>query len=190
MSTVDFEMNFQDNQQSEADKKLFVLFYSEPIKNETKSTEAGRPIFDDVDHIKILSPGSRDTFVCEAFPEYQTRFPDKWRQYKAMQEQQVSGTRLSEIPWLTKGQVLELAAVNCVTAEQLVGMPDNLSQKFMGHHQMKARVQAFLDAAAGAAPALKLQAELDKRDEQLSIQGDQIRALMAKVDELSKAKHK
>ena len=187
-ATLDHELNFQDNQQSEADKKLFVIFYSEAIKNESKTIAAGRPIYDDIDHIKILAPGSRDTFVTEATPEYQMRFADRWKQYKANQEQTVSGTPLSEIPWMTKGQVAEFRAVSCVTAEQLVNMPDNVSQKFMGHHQLKARVQAFLDAAAGAAPALKLQAELDQRDEQLKMQGDQIRALMAKVDELSKGK--
>ena len=190
MSTVDFEMNFQETQQTEADKKLLVVFYTEAIKNESKTTEAGRPIFDDIDHIKILSPGSRDTFVSEATEEYQNRFRAQWEKYKARQDQHTTGTRLDSIPWMTKGQCAELAAVNCFTAEQLVGMPDNLSQKFMGHHQLKARMQAFLDAAAGAAPALKLQAELESRDEQLKMQGDQIRALMAKVDELSKAKHR
>jgi hypothetical protein len=181
MSTemLDHELNFQDNQQSEADKKLFVIFYSEAIKNESKTIAAGRPIFDDIDHIKILAPGSRDTFVTEATPEYQMRFADRWKQYKANQEQTVSGTPLSEIPWMTKGQVAEFRAVNCQTAEQLVNMPDNVSQKFMGHHQLKARVQAFLDAAAGAAPALKLQAELEKRDEQIAQLQSQVKTMLA-----------
>ena len=189
MSTamLDHELNFQDNQQSEADKKLFVIFYSEAIKNESKTIEAGRPIYDDIDHIRILAPGSRDTFVTEATPEYQIRFADRWKQYKANQEQTVSGTPLSEIPWMTKGQVAEFKAVNCQTAEQLVTMPDNVSQKFMGHHQLKARVQSFLDAAAGAAPALKLQAELEKRDEQIAQLQTQVAAMLAQQTNGKKA---
>jgi len=178
-ATLDHEMNFQDNQQSESDKKLLVIFYTEAVKNESKTIAAGRPIYDDIDHIKILAPGSRDTFVTEATPEYQMRFAAQWERYKAKQDQHVSGTRLSEIPWMTKSQVAELGAVNCHTAEQLVSMPDNLSQKFMGHHQLKARVQAFLDAAAGAAPALKLQAELEKRDDEIRQLTEAVKALQA-----------
>jgi hypothetical protein len=167
-STLDHELNFQDNQQSEADKRLLVVFYTEAVRNESKSIEAGRAIFDDIDHIKIITPGSRDSFVTEVNQSYIERFPQQWARYKAKQDQHVSGTLLSEIPWMTKSQIAELEAVGCRTAEQLVGMPDSLSSKFMGHHQLKARVQTFLDAAHDAAPALKLQAELEKRDAEIA----------------------
>ena len=43
-ATLDHEMNFQDNQQSESDKKLLVIFYTEAVKNESKTIAAGRPI--------------------------------------------------------------------------------------------------------------------------------------------------
>ena len=62
-------------------------------------------------------------------------------------------------------QIAEFNAVGCKTVEQLVGMADSLSQKFMGHHQIKARAQTYLDTAKEAAPMAKLQGELQKRDE-------------------------
>jgi hypothetical protein len=80
---------------------------------------------------------------------------------------------------MTVGQVAEFAAVGCKTVEQLVGMPDNLSQKFMGHHQIKQRAQVYLDAAKEAAPALKLQAELEKRDQQIAELKATVDAMMA-----------
>ena len=72
MSTdvLDFAMNFEDAQQAEADKKLLVAFYKGLEKNEFKSIEAGRPIFDEMDLIKIITPGSRDSFVGLATEEY------------------------------------------------------------------------------------------------------------------------
>ena len=166
--TLDFAMNFEDNQQSDADKRLLVLFYREPIKNELKTIEAGRPIFDEIDLVKIITPGSRDTFVGDATPEYQARFPNQWARYKAGREQGSSGTPLNQLPFLSMGQVAEFNAVGCTTIEHLVGMSDALSQKFLGHFAIKQRAQEYLDAAKGAAPTLRLQAELTKRDEQIA----------------------
>lgn len=166
--TLDFAMNFEDNQQSEADKRLLVAFYREPLKNETKSIEAGRPIFDEFDLIKIITPGSRDSFVGDATFEYQQRFPHQWSRYKAGRDQGVSGTPLNQLPWMSLAQIAEFNAVGCRTIEQLVGMADSLSQKFMGHHAIKQRAQTYLDAAKGQAPMLKLESELEKRDQQIA----------------------
>ena len=168
--TIDYQMNFQDNQQAEADKRLFVQFYKDAVKNEFKSKEAGRPIFDEHDFARVITPGSRDTIVVRVADgsDYALRFPTQWARYKAGQNQDVTGTPLSQLPWMSVGQVAEFAAVGCRTVEQLVGMPDNLSQKFMGHHQIKQRAQVYLDAAKEAAPALKLQAELEKRDMEIA----------------------
>ena len=181
MSTeaLDFAMNFEDGQQSEADKRLLVMFYRSTIKNEPKSIDAGRPIFDEIDLIKIITPGSRDSFVGDATYEYQQRFPAQWGRYKAGLEQTASGTPLNTLPWMTLSQIEEFKAVGCHTIEQLVGMSDSVSQKFMGHHQLKQRAQLYLDSAKDAAPALKLQAELDKRDETIATLKAQVDAILA-----------
>ena len=178
--TLDFALNFEDSQQSEADKKLLVMFYRDTIKNEHKSIEAGRPIFDEIDLIKIITPGSRDSFVGDATHEYQMRFPQQWARYKAGKDQALgSGTPLKQLPWMTEAQVAEFNAVGCHTVEQLVGMSDSLSQKFMGHHQIKQRAQTYLDAAAGIAPTMKLEAELAKRDDQIANLQAQIDAMLS-----------
>jgi len=178
---ADFQMDFQNNQQSEADKRLLVHFYREAVQNNFKTKQEGRPIFDEFDFIKIMAPGSRDTVVSRVSDgdNYTRRFPNQWRQYQNNQEQTISGTPLKQVPWLTVGQIAEFNAVGCKTVEQLVGMPDNLSQKFMGHHQIKQRAQAFLEAAKDAAPLLRMQEELDKRDSQISELRGMIEAMQA-----------
>lgn len=165
---IDFAMNFEAAEQSEADKKLLVMFYKGTEKNERKSAEEGRPIFDEFDYVKILTPGSKDSFTGDATPDYQQRFPQQWARYKAGQSQDMAGTPLNLLPWLGIGQIAELNAVGCHTVEHLAGMSDALSQRFMGHHQMKQRAQQYLDAAKGNAPLLKMEAELQKRDEQIA----------------------
>lgn len=189
METLDFAMNFEDAQQSEADKRLLVMFYKDVIKNEIKSTEAGRPIFDEVDLIRIMTPGSRDSFTGDATEQYQQRFPQQWARYRAGKDQKLSGTPLNQIPWLSIGQIAEFNAVNCHTVEQLVGMSDALSQKFMGHHAIKQRAQLYLDSAKAEAPSLKLQAELAKRDEVITELKQTVDALVAEKKQ-REAQHK
>lgn len=41
-------------------------FETRPKQDNTKSLEAGRPVFVDVDYLTITSPGTRDTFEAEA----------------------------------------------------------------------------------------------------------------------------
>lgn len=190
MSTaeIDFAMNFEQNQQSDADKKLLVLFYREPLKDEPASIAAGRPIFKEVDLVKIITPGSRDSFIGDATEDYQQRFPQQWARYKAGREQSAVGTPLNQLPWLTMAQIAEFNAVGCQTVEQLVGMPDSLSQKFMGHHAIKAKALAYMDAATSAAPMLKLQQELEKRDETIAILQNQMAALAKAVEDQNKVK--
>jgi len=186
--TIDYVMNFEDNQQSEADKKLLVIFYKDVVKNELKSTEAGRPIFDEIDLIKIITPGSRDSFVGDASPHYQERFPQQWARYKAGRSQEMSGTPLNQLPWLGVGQIAEFNGVGCHTVEQLVGMPDSVSQKFMGHHAIKQRAQAYLEAAKAEAPLLKMQEELKKRDDEISELREMVNAMQASRKQEQEAK--
>lgn len=189
METLDHALNFDDGQQAEADKKLFVMFYKDIEKNEIKSIDQGRPIFDEIDVVKIIAPGQRDSFVGIATPQYQQRFPQQWARYKAGQEQSgTSGTPLNMLPWMSVSQVAEFKAMNCHTVEQLVGMPDAISQKFMGHHQIKQRAQAYLDMAKDAAPALRLEAELKKRDDQIEELKSNLEALMKQNQEKLKSK--
>jgi len=178
-ASIDFAMDFDEGQQDEADKRLFVTFFSEAVQNESQTLEQGRPIFDDVDMIRIMYPGSKDTTVGVAHYGYQQRFPKQWAQYKAEQDQTTSGTPLSSVPWLTKAQVAEMLAMNLRSVEQLAGMPDNVAQRFMNHHALKQQAQAYLDAAAGAAPLLKMTAELSKRDEQIAELQAQMATLLA-----------
>src|SRR5574343_1898949 len=78
---------FEQSREYEGDNKLFVVFYKGAKVNEQKSLEAGRPVHDDVDLIRIVVPGQRDTVVAEADYTYQQRFPKQWAQYNATAEQ-------------------------------------------------------------------------------------------------------
>jgi len=172
-------MDFEQSREYDGDSKLFVVFFRGTQLNEAKSQEAGRPIHDDVDMIKIVVPGQRDTVVAIADHSYQQRFPKQWAQFKANAEQTASGTPLSEVTWLTPAQIADLKAMNVHSVEQLASMPDANAHAFMGFHGLKQRAAAYIEAAAGAAPLLKMQAALDERDAQIAAMQAQLDKIMA-----------
>jgi hypothetical protein len=166
------------------DKKLFVQFYLRPVMNAFKSAEAGRPIFDELEYVRIIIPGDKNTVIdTKATREHtEIRFSSQYEKFRKNQEQAVSGTPLEVWPQLTVGQVAELKALNISTVEQLADLPDNLAQRIMGSHTLRQKAKTFLDAAAGEAVNTKLQMELEKRDGEIELLKAQMQQLMtAKV---------
>jgi hypothetical protein len=170
---------YDDHTVHEEDKRLLVQFYNEAVKNATKSAAEGRPVFDEIPHVKIITPGSRDVMVTRATVNYQQRFPRQWDQFVRMQTQSLEGTPLEQVPFLTVGQIAELKALNVLTLEQLANLSDSVVHKFMGAQKMKQQAQNYLDAAKSAAPMTQLMAELEKRDAQIAALQQQVEALVA-----------
>lgn len=170
---------YEDGNMYIHDDKLIAFFHIEAVKNQTKSDEQGRLVCDDIEHITIITPGQRDTLVTEVTDHYRRRFSKRYEAWKARQEAPAEGTPLTEVPWLTKSQIAEFNWMHVKTVEQLVNLSDAVAQKFMDFHKIKARAQRFLDAAKEAAPDLKLEAELAKRDEELAELKAQMATLIA-----------
>ena len=176
---------FEQSREYESDSKLFVVFYRGAVVDDVASQEAGRPVHKDVDFVKIVVPGQRDNVVALADENYKARFPKQWAQYQANAEQLGSGTPLTEVTWLTPAQIMDLKAMNVRTVEQLAAIPDSQSHAFMGFYGLKQRAEAYLEAAAGNAPLIKMQAELESRDATIAAQQQQITALAARLDALA-----
>ena len=191
----EYEMSALRSMSSQEPEKLIVRFHMEADQDEAASAEAGRPIFVERPYIEIKIPGNKDEIRNRPMREGdKIRFARQWDAFKSKADQPVVGTPLSAIPFLTKSQVAEFQVFNCLTAEHVRDMPDSLAQKFMGINSIKQRVKTFLEAAAGAAPAEKLQAELAERDSKISTQeqalkaqGDMIKVLQEKMEAFQKA---
>lgn len=159
------------------------------VQNDQASAEAGRPIYEDVPFIEKWTPGDPTSIPCRPVRESDKyEYPQEWAAFEAKKEQKVSGTPLEELPFLTEAQRLELKAVRINTVEDLANVPDATGQRFMGFHGMKNRARAYLEAAAGNAPLVKMQAELEQRDQQIALLMSQLKELGDTVSELRKGK--
>lgn len=162
-----------------ADDKLFVEFLMEPIQSTEKSQAEGRPIFEDVLHIKIRV--GRDTIFRPVTEKDKTRFQRQYFLFRRNRPQ-VIGTPLTEWPFLSRTRVMELQAIGMQTVEMVADMPDSSIHRLgTGARDLQNRAKVFIETAKGNAPTERLNTELAKRDAE-------IEALKSQLLEITKAK--
>lgn len=164
------------------DARLYIEFYRKPVQHEAKSREAGRAIYEEVDYIRIHTPGDKSSVIDRPVNALDIqRFADRYNKWKAGQAEAVIGTPLTALPGMTPAKAEEYKFFKIVTVEQLADAPDNLGQKFMGFQQDKSRAKAFLEVAANNAPIEKMNEELQKRDAQIEEMRAMIEALQSQA---------
>jgi hypothetical protein len=160
------------------DEKLFVQFYMGALRNEEKSEEEGRPIFDAVPFVKILVPGDKSTLIDTiADATHKRRFARMWQQFEQNQTQDLSGTPLRDWPAITRAQAEELNYLNVLTVEQVATLADVYGAKVMGFHDLKRKAEAFVAQAKDSAFAQKMAKQNAALKEELAAQKDEIKRL-------------
>jgi len=160
------------------DEAIVAIFKNLAIKNEAKSTEAGRPVFDDIEACEIHRPGSQnfsvhpatsfshwqdDPLTGEQTPiTYAERFSRQYRQFKAHSVQTKSGTPLEHAPFLTEARRAELRAQNIYTVEALASIDgQELKNLGFGGRELKNGAMQYIEDSLQTAPNLQLQAEVE-----------------------------
>lgn len=175
-------------QQSQAGR-ILVQFTMEAEKDEQASIEAGRPIYREAEYVRKQIPGDKDNVIFRPVRHTdKIEFAQEYAAFKNGQEAPIVGTPIDTLPFFSKAQVAEFAAVGIRTAEHIRDMSDSVAQRFMGIQSIKKRVNDFLEAAAGAAPAEKLRAELEKRDATIGGLQAQLKDLAEKFEKAQKQK--
>lgn len=161
IATDDSNQNFAGAR--DPDSALFVQFYMQPVQNQFKSLEEGRPIFEDRLFVRIEIPGNRnsiiDTFATE---EHKRRFFRQWAYFekKHASDSPIQGTPLSQWSLLQPARVEELKALGFRTVEQVAAASDNNITKIgmaagIDPFAFRDRAKVYLQAAAGNAEAQK-----------------------------------
>ena len=158
------------------DPLVIPVFKIHTTKNEAKTKEAGRPIYDDMEVVEVRFAGDRNKVsvfpalaICGETQDeegnsrpisYAERWPAQYQRFKAKTQQVVEGTPVDELPFLTQAKRAELKALSIYTAEALAaldGQPlKNLGQ---GGRDLKNQAIAYLERAAGTADVTRMAAE-------------------------------
>jgi hypothetical protein len=168
---------------------LHVEFFTDTTHNVRRSAEEGRPIYDDVENVRIRIAGDpKSVLVAPANSASSMRDPmtnerltyaqlhrGPYEAFKRNEDYRGSGTPLSEITFLTASKRKELASFNIHTVEALAGLDGaNLARLGMGGRELKTQAEAWLSKAAGSADITKLAAE----NETLRARLDAMEAMM------------
>lgn len=176
-----------DESRYSLDNRLYVEFYRKPVQHDAKSREAGRAIYDEVDYVRIHTPGDKSSVIDRPVTAMDAeRFADRYNKWKAGQEEAVSGTPLTAMPGMTPAKVEEYRFFKITTIEQLADAADNLGQKFMGFQGDKARAKAFVELANNNAPLEKMNVALQERDATIEALTSRIDAMQQQLGKLSK----
>jgi len=162
-----------------------VFFYEREIKNNVKTIEAGRPIFDTVPYLKIIIPGDKNLEIDrKATDKDKLKYLAEWDHFKKKQDVPLQGTPLEAWPLLDRRQVAEFKAMNIFTVDQLTDLPDSYGAKMMGFQGIKQKAKNFLEAAKDSSLLDKTKEELGKRDALLAEQGALLKQMQERMAEL------
>lgn len=166
------------------DAGLSVTFKMHSHFNDVRTREEGRPIFEMKEYVLIQVPGDTTNIVFRPVRETdQTRFPKQWLAFLAGKEQ-VQGTPLTSVAWLSRAQCDELAYFRIQTVEQLASVTDANAQRYMGLNELRKKAQDYLDTIKSEAPFARMQSELATRDEEISTMKGQLQTLMEEIQRL------
>lgn len=141
---------------------LAVRFHLEPVRDEAKSAEAGRPVYVEREYIEIITPGDKTTVIDRPVRDTDKRaYAQQYAAFKAGDEMQLVGTPLVQWPGCSRAQVMELAHFGCRTVEQLAEMSDGNLGNVGPLRALRDAARAYLETARGQAPITKMQAELE-----------------------------
>jgi hypothetical protein len=184
-ATYDLTAQAFDRQPEKGDENLRVKFSNYPHFNQEKSNNEGRPIYDERCYVTIMVPGQQDIVHRVAWRRDFERFPKQYQAYLNDKDQDaVSGTPLTALTWLHANQLKELEYFNVRTVEQLAGMADNITGKFMGLQSLKQRASDFIEQAKDSAQLTKMRSELEERDERIATMEAQQAEMAQAIKEL------
>lgn len=174
---------FKRVSQAEEDKNLLVKFYLHPVLDKKQTAEEGRPIYKEVEYIKINTPGSRDGFAGPARTTDVQRFPEHYKAFKNRIEMPVEGTLLSEWPVISRSLCEELAFFNIKTVEALGTVADSEISRIRGGQGLKQKAKNWLKTTNKRATVARLEKELAARDKMLEEMLERINKLEAEREQ-------
>jgi len=172
---------------------LHVEFFNDAVENKAKSREAGRPVYEDREMVRIRMAGDKlSSIVAPANDQSSITNPHTQRRYtyaelhegpyeafKKGQEYRGTGTPLEELTFISAAIRKTLHGFNIYTAEALAALDGTPLQKLgMGGREWKDQAQAYLDRASGTADLSRfaqenadLRAQIEALQEQMAAIG-------------------
>jgi hypothetical protein len=148
---------------------------------------AGRPVYKEVDFIRIMRPSDRDNIPIRPIEEAdKRRFPLHWQHYQENHESEgFIGTPLAELGFITVAQREEYAYFGVKSVEQLLAMAQEDSAKLPYFSQHRAKAERWLAARDGTSAAKQV-SDVERMQVELAALRKANEELKARLDESPK----
>lgn len=152
------------------DEGLLVTFYKKAVQNNFKSEKEGRPIFDDADFVRIVTPGdASNIFDQKVREDHKQRFARQWEAYKSGQEVSQSGTPLEAWVRMTPSKIMMYKFAGIATVEGVANAADSNAKYLpMDWHDDRLAARAYLQSAEDSSVVQRQAAELQQRDDEIA----------------------
>lgn len=160
---------------------LYVEFYEDALEIPFKSEQAGRPVYEQREFIRIIVPGD-STNIIERLVNEQDRndFPRQYDRFKKGQAAVIEGTPLTMWPVVNKSQVKECEYHEIRSVEQLAQASDSVCNRMgMGYMELRNKARAWLAAAKDASIVTQQAAENNRLQGEIEALKEQIAQLAA-----------
>lgn len=165
-------------------KPAIPIFFMETVPNPFRSQQEGRPCADEVEMVRLLIPGDKNSSpVKRVDDEDRAKYPKAYEAFKDGLEPPTDGTPLSEWPPISKSQVLELAHFHIKTVEHLAGVHDGQLQNMpMGTRALRGQAKVFIDVSLnGTAPIARLTSKIEELESDKAHQASVIEEMGARL---------
>lgn len=170
----------------EGQDNTFPRFHLRAEQNNFKSEQEGRPIFDDIEFVEIISPGQSKSIPIEIVnKEHRERWPAQYEAFKKGLDIALEGTPLEQWPILTPGLVQSFKALNIKTVEHLAGVDDGALQNLgLGAREFRNKARDFLENAKTGAPLERERARADRAEAEVDLLKSQLQDLAGRMSTL------
>lgn len=171
---------------AEMNKGVCPIFFEEELPDDAATQAAGTLRMRKFERVRIVIAGDMNSAAVHPVTQQQIdRFPVEYERWKATRNNDhISGTPLSAWAMVSKGQVMELAALHIRSVEDLASVSDANIGKILDGRQWRERAKAWLETNKDAAVAMKYAAE----NERLRADLDDLRGAFAELKAQVEAK--
>lgn len=161
-----------------------IEFFMDLILDVRESEAKGRPIYREVESIRVKFPGTDETVVAVE-ERHKEHYPDKYKAFKEGQTQPEEGTALEAWAMISRPIVMELKHFGFRTIEQLAGATDETRRKLGPLGQWIKKAKDYMKAVeSGPNLVVSLQQVNEQLEAKIKKYQDQIELLIRRVESL------
>lgn len=164
-----------------------VGFCLHPIKDEAASDKAGRIMFKEVEFVRLVIPGDKQSEIFvradtkrkgqdNVERDYTERFPQAYRDFKQSGAKPIDGTPLEQWPAVSRTEVLNLKSFHIHTVEALAQVNDSNAAK------LPFNIRELINKAKDHIATAKALSDAKNKDAQIEELKAQIAELSARMD--------